>query len=418
MELSKYRLGELIEQCDERNTKNDYLADDVRGISTEKSFIATKANLNGVSLTSYKVVKHGEFAYVADTSRRGDKIALAFNSTKNEILISSIYTVFRVTRVDLLDADYLFMYFNRPEFDRYSRFNSWGSARETFDWSEMCDIEIDLPPLDIQQKYVDVYNAMLANQQSYERGLEDLKLTCDAYIEELRRNTPSVAIGKYLMPSDERNTLNLSADSVRGLKEKFHLLSNDEKISVNAKENLISWYKENIPIPFDENTDDNKELTHLYDSNMAGYKEVFLQCMDSYREASMVELGNLDNAYGNLDFIIANKCIRQKAYEQIYDKLRKIVYQFRNEVYHFNLLKDGNGNFPVCILKVSELNQKYFLSKEKNLQGYTNVSIFQNVFDDIDASLEKFRCKIYRIEYVEPKAIPVSGKTFFNNNEK
>lgn len=225
---------------------------------------------------------------------------------------------------------------------------------------------------------------------------------------------------KYL---DVDAPINLIVDAIHeddsnALKEKFHLLSNDEKISVNAKENLISWYKENIPIPFDENTDDNKKLTHLYDSNMAGYKEVFLKCMDSYREASMVELGNLDNAYGNLDFIIANKCIRQKAYEQIYDKLRKIVYQFRNEVYHFNLLKDGNGNFPVCILKVSELNQKYFLSKEENLQGYTNVSIFQNVFDDIDASLEKFRCKIYRIEYVEPKAIPVFGKTFFNNNEK
>lgn len=225
---------------------------------------------------------------------------------------------------------------------------------------------------------------------------------------------------KYL---DVDAPINLIVDAIHeddsnALKKKFHLLSNDEKISVNAKENLISWYKENIPIPFDENTDDNKELTHLYDSNMASYKEVFLQCMDSYREASMVELGNLDNAYGNLDFIIANKCIRQKAYEQIYDKLRKIVYQFRNEVYHFNLLKDGNGNFPVCILKVSELNQKYFLSKEENLQGYTNVSIFQNVFDDIDASLEKFRCKIYRIKYVEPKAIPVSGKTFFNNNEK
>lgn len=94
---------------------------------------------------------------------------------------------------------------------------------------------------------------------------------------------------------------------------------------------MISWYKENIPIPFDENTDDNKELTHLYDSNMAGYKEVFLQCMDSYREASMVELGNLDNAYGNLDFIIANKCIRQKAYEQIYDKLRKLFISFETK---------------------------------------------------------------------------------------
>lgn len=219
MGLSKYKLGELIKQCDERNTKNDYLADDVRGISTEKSFIATKANLNGVSLTSYKVVKHGEFAYVADTSRRGDKIALAFNSTKNEILISSIYTVFRVTRVDLLDADYLFMYFNRPQFDRYSRFNSWGSARETFDWSEMCDIEINLPPIDIQQKYVAVYNAMLANQQSYERGLEDLKLTCDAYIEGLRRTIPCEIIGTYITQKNNRNT-NKSIDLVMGLSTK------------------------------------------------------------------------------------------------------------------------------------------------------------------------------------------------------
>ena len=245
------------------------------------------------------------------------------------------------------------------------------------------------------------------------KAMEEFWLQATKVLNELKKI-------KYL---DVDAPINLIVDAIHeddsnALKEKFHLLSNDEKISVNAKENLISWYKENIPIPFDENTDDNKELTHLYDSNMAGYKEVFLQCMDSYREASMVELGNLDNAYGNLDFIIANKCIRQKAYEQIYDKLRKIVYQFRNEVYHFNLLKDGNGNFPVCILKVSELNQKYFLSKEENLQGYTNVSIFQNVFDDIDASLENFRCKIYRIEYVEPKAIPVSGKTFFNNNEK
>lgn len=220
------------------------------------------------------------------------------------------------------------------------------------------------------------------------KAMEEFWLQATKVLNELKKI-------KYL---DVDAPINLIVDAIHeddsnALKEKFHLLSNDEKISVNAKENLISWYKENIPIPFDENTDDNKELTHLYDSNMAGYKEVFLQCMDSYREASMVELGNLDNAYGNLDFIIANKCIRQKAYEQIYDKLRKIVYQFRNEVYHFNLLKDGNGNFPVCILKVSELNQKYFLSKEENLQGYTNVSIFQNVFDDIDASLEKLDAK-------------------------
>lgn len=218
MGLSKYRLGALIEQCDERNTRNGYLVDDVRGISTEKSFISTKANLDGVSLTSYKVVKHGEFAYVADTSRRGNKIALAFNSTKKEILISSIYTVFRVSRIDLLDADYLFMYFNRPQFDRYSRFNSWGSARETFDWNEMCDIEINLPPIDIQQKYVAVYNAMLANQQSYERGLEDLKLTCDAYIDQLRSKYPLQKLGTFISVCEEKNEgLQYGIDDVKGV---------------------------------------------------------------------------------------------------------------------------------------------------------------------------------------------------------
>lgn len=205
MGLTKYRLGELIEQCDERNTNNLYRANDVRGISTEKSFIETKANLNGVRLNSYKVVKPGEFAYVADTSRRGDKIAVAFNSDTHEILISSIYTVFKVLRTNTLDGDYLFMYFNRPEFDRYSRFNSWGSARETFDWSEMCDIEIALPPINIQRKYVAVYHAMLANQKSYERGLEDLKLTCDAYIEKLRRENECFPIGNYVHPYNEKN---------------------------------------------------------------------------------------------------------------------------------------------------------------------------------------------------------------------
>lgn len=188
MALTKYRLGDLIEQCNERDN-GTHVVEDVRGISTGKEFIETKANMDGVSLSSYKVVRPGEFAYVADTSRRGDKIALAFNASEHEVLISSIYTAFRV-KSRLLLSDYLFMFFNRPEFDRFSRFNSWGSARETFDWNDFCDIDIALPPVSIQQKYVDIYNAMLANQQSYEHGLADLKLVCDAYIEDLRKNVP------------------------------------------------------------------------------------------------------------------------------------------------------------------------------------------------------------------------------------
>ena len=209
MGLTKYKLGDLIEQCDERNLEGFYSIDNIKGISTGKTFIETKANMDGVSLTSYKVVNINDFAYVADTSRRGDKIAVAFNNNEKKILISSIYTVFRVTKPDLILSDYLFMYFNRPEFDRFSRFNSWGSARETFSWEDLCDIDIYLPPLPIQQKYVEVYNAMLANQQCYERGLEDLKLVCDAYIDNLKNSKPRVPIRKYVELIDNKNLLNL-----------------------------------------------------------------------------------------------------------------------------------------------------------------------------------------------------------------
>lgn len=206
MALTKYKLGYLIEPCDERNYDGIYTLDDIKGISTGKEFIDTKANMDGVSLSSYKVVKNQEFAYVADTSRRGEKIAIAFNDGGKAVLISSIYTVFRVSKSNLLSSDYLFMYFNRPEFDRYARFNSWGSARETFDWDTMCDIDIELPDLPTQQKYVDIYKAMVANQQSYERGLEDLKVVFTGYIENLRRTETLHKIGDYITPYNEKNT--------------------------------------------------------------------------------------------------------------------------------------------------------------------------------------------------------------------
>ncbi len=205
MALTKHKLGTLIEPRDERNVDGLYTLDDVKGISTGKEFIDTKANMDGVSLSSYKVVKPQQFAYVADTSRRGEKIAIAFNSNEKPLLISSIYTVFRVARADLLDSDYLFMYFNRPEFDRYARFNSWGSARETFDWETMCGMDIELPDLPTQQKYVDIYKAMIANQQSYERGLEDLKLTFDALIDNIKHSAPMVSVRDLLAEVDNRN---------------------------------------------------------------------------------------------------------------------------------------------------------------------------------------------------------------------
>ena len=132
MALRKIKLGELIELSEETNTDLKYSLDDVKGISIKKIFIETKADMQGVSLKPYLLVKPDYFAYVTVTSRNGEKITIAHNTTENTYIVSSSYIVFKVKDKNELDSNWLFMYFNRPEFDRYSRFDSWGSAREVF----------------------------------------------------------------------------------------------------------------------------------------------------------------------------------------------------------------------------------------------------------------------------------------------
>lgn len=210
------KLGNYIVQSDARNFDGIYGEDAVVGLSTQKQMILTKADLNGVNLVSYKLFPPHYFAYVPDTSRRGDKMSLAYNSTENVYLVSSISVVFHIPNESSLLSDYLFMYFNRSEFDRYSRFHSWGSARETFSWEEMCDIELELPSIDIQKKYVNIYNAMVANQQSYECGLEDLKLSFETLIDRYKYVANKKCIGELLEEVDCRNE-DKSIDNVQGI---------------------------------------------------------------------------------------------------------------------------------------------------------------------------------------------------------
>ncbi len=216
MALNKYKLGGLIQLEDERNSKGEYTLNNVKGISIQKVFIDTKADMQDVSLTPYILVKPDFFAYVTVTSRNGEKITLAHNDTQDTYIVSSSYVVFSVSRKDLLISDYLFIFFNRPEFDRYARFNSWGSARETFNWEDMCDIDIELPDISTQQKYVDIYKAMVANQQSYERGLDDLKLTFDALIDEIKHKSTYMSVREILKEVDNRNDDN-SITEVQGI---------------------------------------------------------------------------------------------------------------------------------------------------------------------------------------------------------
>ena len=234
MGLSKFRLGDLIEPCEERNENLLYGLNSVKGISILKKFIETKADMEGVSLKPYFIVKPDDFAYVTVTSRNGGKITLAHNTSNETFICSSSYVVFRVKEKNSLLSDFLFMYFNRPEFDRYARFCSWGSAREIFSFEEMCDIEITLPSVEIQQKFVEIYRAMILNSQSYERGLEDLKLCCDAYIENLRKQTPCETIGQYIEETNLKNADKYGVEFIKGIS------INKEFIETKADTNDLS----------------------------------------------------------------------------------------------------------------------------------------------------------------------------------
>lgn len=182
---SKYplqKLGTCIAVCEEKNEELQYGIDDVKGVSIEKKFIDTKANMEGVSLRPYAVIKPDEFAYVTVTSRNGGKISLAHNNTQNTYICSSSYVVFAVTDTDTLLPSYLAMLFRRGEFDRYARFHSWGSARETFDWDEMCDVRIPIPAIEIQQDIVNIYEAYLTRKEINEKLKTQIKDLCPILI--------------------------------------------------------------------------------------------------------------------------------------------------------------------------------------------------------------------------------------------
>lgn len=153
-----YRLlGDFIQPVDERN--RDLKVDYLLGVSISKQFIPSIANIVGTDLSSYKIVRTGQFAYGPVTSRNGEKISIALLQDK-DCIISSSYTVFEVTDNERLDPEYLMLWFSRPEFDRYTRYMSHGSVREIFDWDELCKVELPVPSIEKQSGIVKAYNTI------------------------------------------------------------------------------------------------------------------------------------------------------------------------------------------------------------------------------------------------------------------
>ena len=216
MALTKYNLGQLIELTTETNDDLLYGTEDVRGMTITKQIIPTKANVAATDLHKFLVVHPNEFVYNPRT--HGAKIGFGFNDSEDTFLISWNNIAFRVKAEmqTVVLPEYLFLHFNRSEWDREACFRSWGSSTEVFSWDALCEMELDLPTIDIQKKYVDVYNAMLTNQRSYEQGLEDLKRAVFAEIDIIKHTSRKVPVGDLLEEIDVRNT-DGSITSVQGI---------------------------------------------------------------------------------------------------------------------------------------------------------------------------------------------------------
>lgn len=175
----KYRLlGDFIRQVDVRNT--DGKEENLLGVSVQKMFIPSIANTVGTDFTKYKVVKRGQFTYIPDTSRRGDKIGIALLTDYDEGLVSNIYTVFEVKDENELLPEYLMLWFSRPEFDRYARFKSHGSVREIMDWDEMCKVKLPVPSIEKQRSIVKAYNTITDRIELKQKINDNLAETANA----------------------------------------------------------------------------------------------------------------------------------------------------------------------------------------------------------------------------------------------
>ena len=186
-----YRLlGDFIRQVDVRNT--DGKEENLLGVSVQKMFIPSIANTVGTDFTKYKVVKRGQFTYIPDTSRRGDKIGIALLTDYDEGLVSNIYTVFEVKDENELLPEYLMLWFSRPEFDRYARFKSHGSVREIMDWDEMCKVELPVPSIEKQRGIVKAYNTITDRIELKRKINDNLAAQMRAYFKEYTANNASI----------------------------------------------------------------------------------------------------------------------------------------------------------------------------------------------------------------------------------
>lgn len=204
MKSTKFQVGGLITLVDERNYDGRFTK--FYGINNNKEFIPTVANIEDLDCRKYKVLRNHRFLFSGMQTGRDECIRIGLYKFDDPVIVSPAYTTFEIANSDVVLEEYFFMCFLRKEMDRLGWFVSDSSIRSNLDWDRFCEITLNLPPLSVQKKYVEIYNAMLANKRTYRQRLDDLNTAITANIEEFKRNVQFVPLGILLEEIDVRNS--------------------------------------------------------------------------------------------------------------------------------------------------------------------------------------------------------------------
>jgi type I restriction enzyme S subunit len=203
------RLGECIEYTEKRNNDLFYGPNDVVGMTITKQIIPTKADVENSDLTKFLIVSPREFVYNPRT--HGKKIGLGFNNSGKTVMISWNNISFKVkdSKIDIsVLPEYLYILFCRNEWDREACYRSLGSSTEVFSWTEMCDMKIPLPSIEIQRELVATYNGLKELAEQNEALIKPVSEACRAYIVDCKKKYPKVELGDYIVEFDNRNSEN------------------------------------------------------------------------------------------------------------------------------------------------------------------------------------------------------------------
>ena len=200
MPLTKIKLADAIERVECPNTDLQYGVLDVRGVNNSKKFIRTKANINNRDLSKFQIVFPHCFVFNHRTSRNGSKFSIAYNDTESALICTEDYVVFRVKEAyaEIVASEWLYLYFNRSEFDKYVITNSWGSSTEFYNWEDICTLELEVPPLAVQKRYISVYYLIDDALKAYIQKGQYLQQLCKSYLESVKYTAKKEKIGNLL----------------------------------------------------------------------------------------------------------------------------------------------------------------------------------------------------------------------------